>query len=66
MPDKPESKQWKKWRLYLDFVDQAIGDSPHQGDDEMMQHHFKMMEKLRRLLKRACDKKDSGLVPKKT
>ncbi len=42
-----EDSEKKEWKEFFDFVETAVGDSPHSGDDETMDWFQQMMTKLR-------------------
>lgn len=40
----------KEWKDYFSFLRQAVDESPHRGDDETMEWHWSMMEKLEEMV----------------
>ena len=40
----------KELKDYLAFLRSAVGESQHQCDDETMEWHYEMMEKLKKIL----------------
>ena len=40
----------KEWLDYLNFLEDAVSDSPHSGDDMTMEWHYRMMPQLKTLV----------------
>jgi hypothetical protein len=40
----------EEWKTYFSFLDEVVFDSPHCGDDETMEWHQIMMDKLKMII----------------